>query len=43
MVHKLSHTCGYIMGTFKQVCQEIGMPISPDKSVGAVQVIEFLD
>ena len=42
MVHKLSPICGYIMGTFKQVCHEIGMPISPDKSVGLVQVIEFL-
>ena len=41
-VHKLNHTCGYIMGTFKQVCYEIGMPISPEKSVGSVQVIEFL-
>ena len=41
-LHKLSPTCGYIMGTFKQVCHEIGMPIFPDKSVGPVQVIEFL-
>ena len=30
------------MDTFKQVCHEIGMPISLDKSVGPVQVIEFL-
>ena len=43
MVDKLSHTCSYIMGMFKQVCHEVGMPISPDKSVGPVQVIEFLD
>ena len=42
MVYKLSHTCSYIMGTFKQVCQKIGMPISPNKSVGQIQVIEFL-
>ena len=41
-VHKLNQTCGYIMGTFKQVCHEIGMPISPEKLVGPVQVIEFL-
>ena len=41
-VHKLGHSCGYIMGTFKQACHEISMPISPDKSVGPVQVIEFL-
>ena len=42
MVHKLNHTCGYIMGTFKQVCHEIGMPISLDKSIRPVQVIEFM-
>ena len=30
------------MNTFKQVCHKIGMPFSPDKSVGPVQVIEFL-
>ena len=42
MVHKLSPICGYIMGTFKLVCHEIGMSISPDKSIGPVQVIEFL-
>ena len=30
------------MGTFKQVCHKIGMPISPEKSVGLVQMIEFL-
>ena len=41
-VHKLNHTCGYIMATFKQVYYEIGMPILLDKSVGPVQVIEFL-
>ena len=29
------------MSTFK-VCDEIGMPISPDKSVGPVQIIQFL-
>ena len=42
MVHELNHTCSYIMGTFKQICHDIGMPISPEKSVGSVQVIEFL-
>ena len=41
-LHKLSHACSYIMGIFKQVCNEIGMPISLDKLVGPVQVIEFL-
>ena len=30
------------MASFKQVCNEIGMPISPDKAVGQVQVIVFL-
>ena len=30
------------MVSFKQVCDEIGMPISPDKAVGLVQVIQFL-
>ena len=38
-VHKLNHTSGYIMDTFKQVCHEIGVPISLDKLVGPVQVI----
>ena len=28
--------------SFKQVCQEIGMPVSPEKAVGLVQVIQFL-
>ena len=42
MVCKFSYVCGYIIGTFKQVCHEIGMPISLDKSVRPVQVIEFL-
>ena len=30
------------MGSFKQVCQEIGMPVSPEKAEGPVQVIQFL-
>ena len=30
------------MGSFKQVFQEIGMPVSPEKAVGPVQVIQFL-
>ena len=41
-VYKLNHTCSYIVGTFKQVSHEIGMPISPEKLVGPVQVIEFM-
>ena len=35
-VHKLAYICGNIMGSFKQVCQEIGMPVSPEKAVGPV-------
>ena len=42
MISLWCHLCGYIMGMFKQVSHEIGMPISLDKSVGPVQVIEFL-
>ena len=30
------------MGTLKHVCDEIGMPLVPDKSVGLVQVKTFL-
>ena len=39
IVHELNHACSYAMGTFKQVCYKIGMPISPYKLVGPVQVI----
>ena len=42
MVHKLAYVCSNIMVSFKQVCDEIGMPISPDKVVWPVQVIQFL-
>ena len=34
--------CSNIMISFKQVCDEIGMPISPEKAVRPVQVIQFL-
>ena len=30
------------MSNFKQVCNEIGMPVSPEKAVRPVQVIQFL-
>ena len=30
------------MASFKEVCDEIRMPISPDKAVGPVQVIQIL-
>ena len=42
MVHKLAYVCSNIMTSFKQVCDEIGMPISSDKAVGPMQVIQFL-
>ena len=30
------------MSVFKLVCDQIGMPVSPDKSEGPTQMIEFL-
>ena len=30
------------MSVFKLVCTQIGMPVSPDKSEGPTQIIEFL-
>ena len=42
MVHKLSYMCSNIMVSFKQVHDEIGMPVSPKKAIGSVQVIQFL-
>ena len=42
MVQKLAYVCSNIMVSFKQVCDEIRMPISPDKAVGPIQVIQFL-
>ena len=41
-VYKLAYICGNIMGSFKQVCKETDMPVSPEKAVGPVQVIQFL-
>ena len=41
-VHRISIVCGNIMVVFKLVCDQISMPILPDKSVGPAQVIEFL-
>ena len=41
-VHKLYYVCQNIMVTFHQVCDEIGMPVSPEKAVGPVKVIQFL-
>ena len=42
MVHKLAYVCGRIMASFKEVSQEIGMSVFPEKAVGLVQVIQFL-
>ena len=42
MVHKLAYVCSSFMASFKEMCEEIGMPISPEKAVGPVQVIQFL-
>ena len=42
MVHRLNMVCNNIMSVFKLVCTQIGMPVSPDKSEGPTQIIEFL-
>ena len=41
-IHRLKMVCSSIMSVFKLVCDQIGMPMSPDKSEGPTQVIEFL-
>ena len=41
-IHRLKMVCSSIMSVFKLVCDQIGMPVSPDKSEGPTQVIEFL-
>ena len=41
-VHKLAYVCSNIMVSFKEVCVEIGILVSPEKAVGPVQVIQFL-
>ena len=41
-VHRLNIVCSNIMSVFKLVCDQIGMPVSPDKSEGPTQIIEFL-
>ena len=42
MVHKLVHVCSTLWSVLKQVLDEIGMPVLPEKVVGPVQVIQFL-
>ena len=41
-IHRLKMVCSSIMLVFKLVCDQIGMPVSPDKSEGPTQLIEFL-
>ena len=41
-IHKLFYMCGNIISSFKQVCNEIGMLLLPEKAVDPVQVIQFL-
>ena len=41
-IHRLKMVCSSIMLVFKLVCDQIGMPMSPHKSEGPTQVIEFL-
>ena len=42
IVHKYAQVCGQTMGVLKQVCQEIQMPIAPEKSEGPATVVELL-
>ena len=42
MVHRLNMVCNNILAVFKLVCTQIGMPVSPEKSEGLTQIIEFL-
>ena len=41
-IHRLNIICSNIISVFKLVCNQIGMPMSPDKSEGPTQVTEFL-
>ena len=41
-MHRISMVCNNIMSVFKLVCDQIGMLVSPDKSEGPTQIIEFL-
>ena len=41
-IHRLNRVCRNIMSVFKLICDQIGMPVSQDKSEGPTQVIEFL-
>ena len=41
-VNRYSHICGQTMNVLKHVCQEIQMPIPPEKSEGPAIVVEIL-
>ena len=41
-IHRYSQDFGQTMGVLKQVCQEVQMPIAPEKSEGPATVVEFL-
>ena len=42
MVHTSSAVCAYYMSKLQDICDFIGAPLSPDKTVGPVQIINFL-
>ena len=42
IVHRYASVCCNIMCTFKDICQQIAMPIALDKAEGPTTVIEFL-
>ena len=42
MVHASSAVCAYYMSTLQDICNFIGAPLSPDKTVGPVQIFSFL-
>ena len=42
MVHIHRQICLFMYNTLTNVCDEVSMPMAPEKVVGLVQVIEFL-
>ena len=42
MVHTSSAMCAYYMSKLQDICDFIDTPLSPDKMVGPVQIINFL-
>ena len=41
-VNRYASVCSQTMNVLKQVCEEIQMPIAPEKSEGPTMVVEFL-